>query len=420
MFTTKPDNHNEAADENSQLVVDEQATADLSRLEIQAIPVVKLRLIKGGAFILGFSAGVPYFSPASKAAGEYIGLGYTFGVSTVVVFGITSSWGWYQTFKEVADRYYKNEPVSKYLILKLPAAFLLAGGSAVVTFYTVNRYNTSILYPILSISNNFGLDWSGYYKLVSYCAPDRPTNDRTPLLNANNCGFKILKKSILIIPLINLTLNAYLSYQSAESIVNSIPVGVIFVILTAVPAMGLDIFGSLELVDDVCGKRAERLEQSCCQYSAKLILKLSILPLSIFASTSRGFIAIDNFGKNVFGYIMAPLLIATGTVFGQYVLREVIDTFISLISSNRSTSNIEIMEDDTRTDDLEVERSDDIYMCDAANEHSVSDKLDSFFYQRKINKQQVFHTKVDESVNKVALQQAANTEDSRTRWCTVV
>src|SRR3990167_10042238 len=101
MFTTKPDNHNEAADENSQLVVDEQATADLSRLEIQAIPVVKLRLIKGGAFILGFSAGVPYFSPASKAAGEYIGLGYTFGVSTVVVFGITSSWGWYQTFKEV-------------------------------------------------------------------------------------------------------------------------------------------------------------------------------------------------------------------------------------------------------------------------------------------------------------------------------
>lgn len=308
--------------------------------------------------IMGSGAGIPYVVPAYETAGEYHALGYFFAAGTVIVFAIDSVWGWNDILTTINEKRQNNvQFLIRSNIFKLGGALVLASCSGGMSFYLVNRYNDSILFPILTLICNFGLDCSGYYRLISFLSSLNKKD--LLLLKQHICNHDVLKKIALIFPMGSLVVNTYLSYLAGYNAVSNSYVAIPYSLITSLSSFALEVYSSQSLLQQVCNKEKQNTEDDTqkknVQNYFKILCKILTCPLVVMSLSSRVFITLDNFGKNVVGYILASLSAGSGFMFGQYVATGFVNKSFSFFSDARNTNQTEKISYDSEYDEITSE-----------------------------------------------------------------
>jgi hypothetical protein len=277
-------------------------------------PKIEKRMI-ATAVVLGVCAGFPYASPAYKAAGGYPVLGIMFGGSTFIAYGAAATWGWHHLQREIHHRLQTGQFDSNYAIARAVGACAMACLSGGMNFSIAHRYNNrSLFYPTLAFVNWYGLDASGYYKIINYITGSEPPAP----VRAESDKERFLKKAIMIFPIGNLVVNSYLSFKSGKELTHNDFAALPFAVL-ALSTFALDIFSAYELIDQVFADSDETLES---QYSllSRLLFKVMSLSIVLFATSSDAFIASDSFDHSAAGNVLAGLAIGSGFILGKYLL----------------------------------------------------------------------------------------------------
>ncbi|MES2216830.1 MAG: hypothetical protein V4501_00320 [Pseudomonadota bacterium] len=289
------------------------------------------------SLLLGGSAGIPYASPAYRAAGEWHVLGVMFAGGTIVCFGGASTWGWHNLLQEITEKYHTRQiHVNRNSIKHVVSACALATCSGLLNMYIVKKYNNnSLLMPLITFTNWFGWDASGFYKFISYVTAVGNHNELENL-SPSDCE-RLLKKMIMVFPIGNLIVNSYLSFQAGEEVVGHNVFALPFVVL-ALSQFSLEVFSAYELVQEGFADEGEEAVLTRNEALAKLLFKVLVMTMMLFATSSDVFIAIDNFGENAAGYLLGSLAVGSSLILGQYVLSDLASQGLMLFSSRPAPS----------------------------------------------------------------------------------
>jgi hypothetical protein len=267
---------------------------------------------------LGASAGWPYASPAYRAASGHPALGVMFATSTFIAYGAASTWGWHHLLTEFKLKYRSGEFYQSNAVLARAAgACVMACFAGGMNFAIAHRYNDkSLFFPAMAFVNWYGLDASGYYKIIGFVSGMTPL---APLRGDESEWEQFVKKAIMVFPVGNLIVNSYLAIKAGKEFTGDDFAAMPFAAL-ALSTFALDIFSAYELVEQVFSNRHDA--DLVSQYSAltQLIFKVLSLTIVLFATSSDGFIAADTFNHSVVGDVLAGLAIGSGFILGNYLL----------------------------------------------------------------------------------------------------
>jgi hypothetical protein len=267
---------------------------------------------------LGVVAGFPYASPAYRAASGHPLLGAMFASSTFIAYGAAATWGWHHLQTEFRLKYRSGEFYqSRPALARAAGACVLAVFSGGMNFAIAHRYNNkSLFFPAMAFVNWYGLDASGYYKIIGFASGMIPL---APPRGDESDREIFLKKAIMIFPVGNLIVNSYLSIKAGKDITGDDFAAMPFAVL-ALSTFALDIFSAYELIEQIFAERDDENLES--QYSAltQLIFKVLSLTVVLLATSSDGFIAADTFNHSVAGNVLAGLAIGSGFILGKYLL----------------------------------------------------------------------------------------------------